>query len=314
MLAPPSASSPRPSEIRSSTIAASLGRLVTISRPVSRSYQRKAGTVATLPCMMPAWLAGVVDGSPVCQRVVRCVPPRSQRPRLGRLPALTAQPRMPALRPSIWMISTPGPSTCGLRRFSRAIWRSAWPRKASSLPASASQLITAVSVAAIQDATNTSGTLGAFTSGSRANATHITIACTQIPSSSAPTPPSATAVATSSGRSSAPIRATRTTSRTIEKTPVEWMLGSAHRVRLRTMNEVMPARAIDRVRAMVGRQPRSSSIPMRSSSLVLPPAEPSGRGVWSPPVTDPAWHTSRCPDRRHPPISGRDQGHPRPHG
>jgi len=63
MLAPPSASRPRPALIVFSTYAASAGWLVTVSRAFSFSYQRNAGTAALAPCRMPAWLAGVVAGS-----------------------------------------------------------------------------------------------------------------------------------------------------------------------------------------------------------------------------------------------------------
>ena len=41
--APPSSSSPVPDDCRDSISAASFGRLVTITLPVSFSYQRKAG-------------------------------------------------------------------------------------------------------------------------------------------------------------------------------------------------------------------------------------------------------------------------------
>jgi hypothetical protein len=100
MLTPPSASRPRPVEIRFSTSAASRGRFVTTSRRVSFSYQRNAGTWVASPCMMPAWLAGVVAGMPVCQPTIVCVPVRTQRPRFGRFPALTAQLSRGSLSPS----------------------------------------------------------------------------------------------------------------------------------------------------------------------------------------------------------------------
>ena len=51
---PSSASSPRPSLARSSMMAASAGRFATSTRPMSRSYQRNAGTSATFPCRMPS--------------------------------------------------------------------------------------------------------------------------------------------------------------------------------------------------------------------------------------------------------------------
>ena len=60
---PSSASSPSPVLARSSMRAASAGRLATTTLPSSRSYQRKAGTPAQVPCRMPCWLAGVVQGS-----------------------------------------------------------------------------------------------------------------------------------------------------------------------------------------------------------------------------------------------------------
>src|SRR3954451_249870 len=60
---PPSARRPAPLLARLSMIAASAGRLATSTRPSSRSYQRNAGTPRQVPCRMPCWLAGVVQGS-----------------------------------------------------------------------------------------------------------------------------------------------------------------------------------------------------------------------------------------------------------
>jgi hypothetical protein len=60
---PSSARSPLPVLARSSMMAASAGLLATRTRPSSRSYHLKAGTPAHVPCSMPCWLAGVVQGS-----------------------------------------------------------------------------------------------------------------------------------------------------------------------------------------------------------------------------------------------------------
>ena len=51
---PSSASNPLPVVARCSMIAASSGRFAISTRPSSRSYQRKAGTPATVPCRMPS--------------------------------------------------------------------------------------------------------------------------------------------------------------------------------------------------------------------------------------------------------------------
>ena len=59
---PSSASRPSPVVTRDSMMAASLGRLDTRTRPSSRSYHRKAGTPAAVPCRIACWLAGVVHG------------------------------------------------------------------------------------------------------------------------------------------------------------------------------------------------------------------------------------------------------------
>ena len=59
LLAPSTASKPPPSERRRSSSAASLPWLETIVRPVSFSYQRKAGMSWLLPSSRPAWLAPV---------------------------------------------------------------------------------------------------------------------------------------------------------------------------------------------------------------------------------------------------------------
>ena len=66
-LAPSFDSSPSPFEIRPSMTTASSGWLATIVRPVSFSYQRKAGMPSLLPCRRPAWLAGVVGGRSASQ-------------------------------------------------------------------------------------------------------------------------------------------------------------------------------------------------------------------------------------------------------
>ena len=51
---PSSASNPAPSVARCSMTAASSGRFAIKTRPSSRSYQRKAGTPATVPCRIPS--------------------------------------------------------------------------------------------------------------------------------------------------------------------------------------------------------------------------------------------------------------------
>ena len=88
--APPWASRPFPSDSRSSTIAASPGRLVTTRRPVCLSYQRNAGMPSFVPCSSPAWLAGVVDGTRAHHERARCVPARSQPARVGTSPEAIA--------------------------------------------------------------------------------------------------------------------------------------------------------------------------------------------------------------------------------
>ena len=60
---PSSASNPLPVAARCSMTAASAGRFAISTRPSSRSYQRKAGTPAIVPCRIPSWLAGVVQGN-----------------------------------------------------------------------------------------------------------------------------------------------------------------------------------------------------------------------------------------------------------
>ena len=132
MLTPPSASSPRPSDIRDSMSAASLGLLATTSRPASFSNQRNAGTPRLLPCSSPAWLAGVVGGTWACQGVRRWLPARIQRLRVGRLPETTAHCSSGAASPSIWSMTTPGSSWRGIRLGRENI--SSWLRNSVSSP------------------------------------------------------------------------------------------------------------------------------------------------------------------------------------
>ncbi len=68
-LAPSAYSSPRPSEWRRSSSAASCGWLVTIAVLRSFSHQRKAGMSSLSPCSSPAWQAPVCEDQSVSQRV-----------------------------------------------------------------------------------------------------------------------------------------------------------------------------------------------------------------------------------------------------
>ncbi len=172
ILTPPSASRPRPLLNRRSISAASRGRLVTIRRPASFSYQRKAGTYRDAPCRMPAWLVGVVDGIPVCHSMNRCEPERTHRLRVGRFPAVTAHRSSGADSPSIWMMTTPGPSNGGLSSLPyRATWRMTSPMKVSSLPASASQPTIAAITAVVQATPTAAPKPRKLTSGSICSAT-----------------------------------------------------------------------------------------------------------------------------------------------
>jgi hypothetical protein len=87
MLAPPGLRSPSPFEIRRSMTVASSGWFATSSRPVSFSYQWKLGMPSLSPWRMPAWLAGIVDGSSASQRPRRWLPSRIQLAIVGTRPA-----------------------------------------------------------------------------------------------------------------------------------------------------------------------------------------------------------------------------------
>ncbi len=106
-LTPPSASSPRPSERRASTMAASAGRLATNIRPACLSYQRKAGMPALVPCRRPAWPAGVVEGTRVHHRTASWPPERTQRANVGRSPELRPNRSSGYGSPSICTTTTP---------------------------------------------------------------------------------------------------------------------------------------------------------------------------------------------------------------
>ena len=66
-----------------------------------------------LPCRMPAWLAGVVEGSRASQWPSLCVPVRIQRDISGTRPARTEWLMTSWDRPSSWMTTRPG--SIGLR-------------------------------------------------------------------------------------------------------------------------------------------------------------------------------------------------------
>ena len=104
---PSSASSPSPVLARSSMIRASAGLLATRTRPSSRSYHRKAGTPARVPCRMPCWLAGVVHGSCTVHSWRRCVPESTQRRRVGIVPDCSAHWATGNGTPSSWTNTTP---------------------------------------------------------------------------------------------------------------------------------------------------------------------------------------------------------------
>ena len=70
-LAPSAYSSPRPSDWRFSSAAASRGWFVTIAAPRSFSHQRNAGMSTLLPCSSPAWQAPVCEDQSVSQRSIR---------------------------------------------------------------------------------------------------------------------------------------------------------------------------------------------------------------------------------------------------
>jgi len=79
--APPPPSNPTPLDWRDSISAASFGRFVTITRPVSFSYQRNAGMLWLSPSRMPACMAPVCDDRSHSQPCSTWVPHETSRPR-----------------------------------------------------------------------------------------------------------------------------------------------------------------------------------------------------------------------------------------
>src|SRR4051794_29684582 len=128
---PSSASSPRPFVARSSMTRASAGRLATSTRPSSRSYQRNAGTPSTVPCRIPSWLAGVVQGNCGVHSCITCPPVPSHRRMVGTVPDWTAQCSTGNGTPSTWTNSTPGTSGSDSGPARR-------PRRASELTSASS--------------------------------------------------------------------------------------------------------------------------------------------------------------------------------
>ena len=108
MLAPPGLSRPSPLEMRCSMTVASSGWLATRSRRAFFSHQRKLGMPSLLPCRMPAWLAGVVEGSSASQWPSLWVPDRIQLDISGTRPARTEWLMTSWERPSTWMMTRPG--------------------------------------------------------------------------------------------------------------------------------------------------------------------------------------------------------------
>ncbi len=109
-LAPPTASRPPPSEWRRSSSTASLPWLETIVRPLSFSYQRKAGMSSLLPSSSPAWLAPVWEERSHSQGTIRWLPSSSQRAIVGACPSRSARCSTGSARPSISNRITPGTS------------------------------------------------------------------------------------------------------------------------------------------------------------------------------------------------------------
>ena len=142
-LAPSWASSPSPSDTRRSSSAASFGRLETIVRPVSFSYQRKAGMSKLLPCRMPGWLAPVCDDRSHSQGTRRWVPDRIQRAIIGMWPLRSARRSVAWASPSISRKITPGTSVrawSGARRIVRSTTRR-WKESSSSIASSADSIV-----------------------------------------------------------------------------------------------------------------------------------------------------------------------------
>ena len=141
-LAPPAASRPPPSEWRASISTASFEWLETIVRPLSFSYQRKAGMSSLLPSSSPAWLAPVWDERSHSQGTIRCVPRSSQRAIVGACPSRRARRRTGSARPSISNRITPGTSVRSASRTRRArrLTTRSWRASSSMLSAGASRV------------------------------------------------------------------------------------------------------------------------------------------------------------------------------
>lgn len=222
--------------------------------------------------------------------------PCSQRRRFGRLPVCTAQRSSGAASPSSWMMSRPGGrSRRGTSSAARAIRRRTWPRKTSSLPASASQFTSAASAAASQATPAAESTPPCtLTPGASRSAMYITSACRQTPSTRASTPPNATASATSSGRSSMPTSATNRTSTTsAHGPPVAVTPGRIQKVAASTVNEVRKLRTSERAQATVNRQSRRVAAPSRSwrrTAAVSDRTRNPLAGAHPPPAPHPGFH------------------------
>ena len=127
MLAPPGLRRPSPLEMRCSMTVASSGWLATRSRRAFFSHQRKLGMPSLLPCRMPAWLAGVVEGSSASQWPSLCVPDRIQLDISGTRPARTEWLMTSWERPSTWMMTRPGWSVFVMPGWRLAMVRTSVP-------------------------------------------------------------------------------------------------------------------------------------------------------------------------------------------
>ena len=254
MLAPPSASSPRPSEMRASTSAASLGRLVTTA---GRSPSRTSGTPAPrIAAVQEAGLAGRGGrghpGVPRHQRVRAGAQPPAEVGQVARLDRPRQQRRG---QPVELHEQHPGRRSRAGRGCRRTICRRVWPRNTSSLPASASQLTRAVRTAAVQLATHASSTLPTAMPSATRSAVNITPVCSSTPTSRTPRPPTTTATPNSTRRIRVPMRASRTASSTSAAgPPVAVTPGSSQNVAARTTTEVTPLRSSDLPQVTVSRQ------------------------------------------------------------
>ena len=187
--------------------AASCGLFATKTRPLSRSSHRKAGIPSVVPCRMPIWLAGVVAGMLGVHSTRRCEPDRTQRARVGRVPAMTPHCRTGYGTPSSCTNTTPGrsgsPTVVGCRRACRIILAvTAW-----LVPAVVSQVMSVTAAAMIQLAQNTGQNDVATIPGSSATTTATTSALPIKASTSAPGHPSLVAIQTSTGLTRAPTTA-----------------------------------------------------------------------------------------------------------